>query len=154
MTDLNKTICFIQTTMKVAKSKVINKTVIRRMNHPAAVIPNANRWSGKCQMVNRFVRVRQKLIAVTNDKRCDLPMDAIDMFAEKAFKYGKMLKEINSSKECYRRGLSVCRSVVLSSMNFVTSFNFLQVSQMHLFMAASSVKNSLAPTRMRSPTPF
>lgn len=95
MRDLDKTITCIHETMRAAKAKLKNTTMLRNLTDLSALLPNATRWSGKCHMVNRFIRIRQELIAVSNQESCDLPINGTNVFSEKANKYGNMLKEID-----------------------------------------------------------
>lgn len=110
--DLDETLESIHDTMSAAKSRLKNKTMLRNLVARAPVLPNETRWSGKCDMVTRFVEIRPELIAVSQRDKCDLPIDSTNVFAEKAEKYAAQLKEINSvTKELQKRAMSLrdCR---------------------------------------------
>lgn len=77
--------------MRDEKGKLNNKAILRNMNELAPILPNDNRWSGKCEMVNLFVSIRSELIAVSKEADCDLNIFQTNFFANKAKKYGNML---------------------------------------------------------------
>ena len=111
--ELQDTINSVQETMAAAKSKLKNKAMLRNLVELSPVVPNETRWSGKCDMVNRYVAIRPELIAVSNDENCDLPIDATNVFADKVKRAGAMLREINSvTKELQKSGMTLrsCRT--------------------------------------------
>ena len=113
--DLKDTLASVHETMSAAKSKLKNKAMLRNLVQLAPVVPNATRWSGNCDMVSRYVEIRPELIAVRRDEKCDLPIDATNVFADKVKKYGAQLKEINCvTKELQKSAISLrdCRSEI------------------------------------------
>lgn len=114
--DLTRVVQKVHRTIKAAKSRLRNSSMLRNMTHLRPLLPNATRWSGKCAMVNRFVRIRTELIAVSSHEKCDLPIDASARFAEKATACGRMLKEINTVTKVLQtrsRSLTDCRQDII-----------------------------------------
>lgn len=74
--DLNRVVKSIHKTMKAAKWRLKNPAMLRNITTLRPLLTNATRWSGKCNMVNRFVRTRPQLITVSNEESCELPIDA------------------------------------------------------------------------------
>ena len=100
--DMHGTVQKVHMTMKAAK-KLKNKAMLRNRTRFSPLLPNATRWSGKCHMVNRFLRIRTELITVSNEESCVLPIDASPRFSQKAKAYGLMFREINSFTQSISR---------------------------------------------------
>lgn len=56
--DLRDTLESVHNTTKAAKTRLKNAFILRNVTDSQAIIPNDKRWSGKSNMLQRFVRIR------------------------------------------------------------------------------------------------
>eukprot|EP00171_Calliarthron_tuberculosum_P002931 IDg2931t1 len=113
--SLARTIDSIHETMTNCKRRLKNRAMLRNLTHLAPVTYNETRWSGIKQMLNRFVEIRQDLIAVADMDDATVSIDRGPRFEVRVKKYSKMLTEIDTvTLELQKRGatLSDCRYAV------------------------------------------
>lgn len=110
--DLRTIIDSVHETMKSAKSKLKNAAVLRNITDLRPIINNATRWSGKSDMLERYLRLRDDLIEASGEPNADIQMDTTIRFKNKVVRYAAMLQEINAVTKYLQiqgRTLADCR---------------------------------------------
>jgi len=82
--------------MSEAKGSIKNAAVLRSLTHLRPSPMNGIRWSTKAIMLNKFDRIRDKLIEANEDDDCDITIDDSNQFKVAAKKLHMMLQEINA----------------------------------------------------------
>jgi hypothetical protein len=82
-------------TMKEAKNSLKNASLLRRLTSLKPVLFNKTRWSGKFNMLSRFVRVRVQLVTVAEDENSNLTVRADIMFYRKTVRVTLVLEKFN-----------------------------------------------------------
>ena len=82
--------------MSEAKGSIKNAAVLRSLTHLRPSPINGIRWSTKAIMLNKFDRIRDKLIEANEDDDCDITIDDSNQFKVAAKKLHMMLQEINA----------------------------------------------------------
>ena len=111
ISDLNKQLESVHKTMLAAKT-LKSAAVLRNLTDLHPVVPNATRWSGKSQMLTRYIRIREDLLKASRDENASITMDRSAQFLSKVSKSQAMLAEINAvtkQLQCRYRTLSDCR---------------------------------------------
>ena len=93
--ELKSTIMSIHDTMKAAKTGLKNPAILQNITNLKPVMDNMTRWSSKCDMLKRFIRIRDDLLKVNKDDDGEIPMDDSTIFLNKTKKFESMLSEIN-----------------------------------------------------------
>ena len=108
--DLEGTLNTIHETMSQCKKKLKNAALLRNLVNLVPVLHNKTRWSGKLYMMERFLRIRDELIAVAENENSDLQINSTAQFRNKVTRYCGHMEQINySTKYMQTRKLTLCQ---------------------------------------------
>ena len=108
--DLEQTLNTIHDTMAQCKKKLKNAALLRNLVNLVPVLHNKTRWSGKLYMMERFLKIRDELIAVAEDENSDLQMNRTVPFRNKVSRYCEYMQQINlSTKYMQTRKLTLAQ---------------------------------------------
>jgi hypothetical protein len=94
--DLTDTIETVHNTMLQCKQRLKNAALLRNLVVLKPIIHNKTRWSGKFQMLARWLRLREPLMmSVSESGDSTLDMDDTVRFKNKVTKYTNQMKHIN-----------------------------------------------------------
>ncbi len=69
---------------------------MRNITDLGLVLCNKTRWSGKHEMLLRFIRIRDQIIEASYDVDCTINIDRTISFLRQVEKYSKMFSEMNT----------------------------------------------------------
>ena len=95
--ELEGTLASIHETMSQCKKKLKNAALLRNLVSLVPILHNKTRWSGKLYMLERFLRIRDELVAVSEDENSDLQINKTTQFKNKVMRYCGYMKQINYS---------------------------------------------------------
>ena len=110
--DLKSTISCIHDLMRAAKSGLKNAALLRNLTELRPVLNNETRWSGKFLMLQRFTKIRNELIDVSNNEDGSIPINVSIPFSNKVAKYAEILGEMDVvTRQLQKKGytLADCR---------------------------------------------
>lgn len=106
--NLRRTVGSIQETMGTCRNRLKNRAMLRNVSHLQPIIPNETRWSGVCQMVLRYNKIRDALIEIEKNECTDLKMDKQLSFKHNALKIGSQLQGIDEfTKELQKEHITL-----------------------------------------------
>ena len=85
----------VASTMKEAKNSLKNAALLRRLTPLKPVLFNKTRWSGKFNMLTRFVRVRVQLVTVAENEDSNLSVWADVVFYNRTVRITMVLDKFN-----------------------------------------------------------
>ena len=99
-------------TMKSAKNSLKNAAILSELTPLKPVIYNKTRWSGKFDMLSRFLRIRCQLIQVAADEESNMHVNDSPMFLQSVKKFHRSMEVLNKvtiklQQRC--KTLSSCR---------------------------------------------
>jgi hypothetical protein len=93
--NLKNAISGVATTMKEAKLSLKNAAILSELTPLKPILCNKTRWSGKFQVLDRFLRIRPALIEAANHEDSDLDVNASPPFCQRVQKYHKPMQKLN-----------------------------------------------------------
>ena len=112
---LSTTLDSIGDTMKSAKNSLKNAALLSNLTKLKPVLYNKTRWSGKHDMLQRFIRIRQDLIDVSVHENADIEISDSRQFLRKAEKFQRIMAELNIVTKIMQErciSLSKCRRLL------------------------------------------
>ena len=103
----------VQTTMRQCKKSLKNAAVLRNLSTLKPIMYNKTRWSGKHDVLKRFIEIREDLIKTADDENTSLEVNSSIGFLNKVKKHQKTLARIQiATKELQTQfhSLSSCRA--------------------------------------------
>lgn len=109
--DIGRTLISVHETMTQCKQRLKNAALLRNLVSLSPFLYNHTRWSGKQCMLQRFLRIRDELIEVSDEDRSDLAINSSEASKDNARRYCKQLKQIDiKTKYLQTRKLSLSNS--------------------------------------------
>ena len=102
-------------TMKSSKNSLKNAALLSNITKLKPVLYNKKRWSGKHDMIQRFIRIRQNLIDVSVNEDADITLSDGQQFLCKAEKFQRIMGELNIVTKMMQEScisLSKCRRLL------------------------------------------
>lgn len=90
-----RTIYQIRNTTRECNSSVKNRCMLQRLTSLAPVLPGATRWSGLCQIVQRFSLIPDELEQVADTEGPNLSIGRDTSFRENSIRLESYMKEID-----------------------------------------------------------
>ena len=81
-------------TMASYKNGIKTSAMLRKLETLRPIVHNVTRWSGKYNMLARFMEVRESLITVADSNGFRVPIDRSELFSYRARIFERMLNEI------------------------------------------------------------
>jgi len=113
--SLQNTIEGVHRVMKAAKPKLKSAAVLRNLTKLRPILYNKTRWSGKHDMLARFVKIRSELIEASQHDDANIIISSELAYDQKVSKFEEMLSEINIATKMLQKKdatLSECRYVL------------------------------------------
>ncbi len=92
---LSKTIDSVHKTMKCCKQRMKNRALLRNICDLNPIVADETWWSSIYHTIDRFTKLRDSLITVSESSQSDLVIDQRQLFKFLAERIAKMLSEIN-----------------------------------------------------------
>ena len=93
--ELRNALESVRNTMIVAKSRLKNTSILRNLTDLRLIIPYDARWSGKSNILQRFVRIRSEFIEASDDQKGNISINQNTRFHSRTQRCTGMLKEID-----------------------------------------------------------
>jgi len=113
--SLQNTIEGVHRVMKEAKTKLKSAAVLRNLTKLRPILYNKTRWSGKHDMLARFLKIRSELIEASQHDDANITISSELAYGQKVSKFKEMLSEINIATKMLQKKdatLSECRYVL------------------------------------------
>ena len=81
-------------TMLATRGSIKNSACLRLGTELKAVLGGRTKWTGWMYMMDRFVKIRDKLITASHHEDVNIPIDSSLLFEKKAIKWAKMLDDV------------------------------------------------------------
>ena len=111
--ELNQNLESVQNTMRQCKQSLKNAAVLRNLSTLKPIMYNKTRWSGKHDVLKRFIKIREDLIKAADDENTTLEVNSTMGFLNKVKRHQKALARIQiATKEMQTQfhSLSSCRA--------------------------------------------
>ena len=82
--------------MRDCKKSIINAPVLRNLTTTRAILYNETRWTGKHDVLEQYLKLREHLLDAHNDPATNFRMNTNHNFASSVAKYQKQLKWIKN----------------------------------------------------------
>lgn len=132
---LFKVIESVHATMKSAR-KLKNAAILRNITDYCPVLNYETRWSGKRRMLDRFIKIRNKLIEASMSMDADLIIGKPPDFEMDTQKFARMLAEIDAvtkSLQTRAHTLALCREDVGKLNSSIAKQKDLPYSPLHSY---------------------
>ena len=92
--ELNQILESVQNTMRQCKQSLRNAAVLRNLSTLKPIMYNKTRWSGKYDVLKRFIKIREDLIKAADDENTTLEVNSTMGFLNKVKRHQKALARI------------------------------------------------------------
>ena len=111
--ELKQILESVQSTMRQCKKSLKNAAVLRNLSTLKPIACDKTRWSGKHDVLKRFIRIREDLIKTADDENTTLEVNSTMGFLNKVKRHQKALARVQiETKEMQTQfhSLSSCRA--------------------------------------------
>lgn len=119
--DLESCLKSVHDTMMDVRGGLRNRAMLRNLTALCPIVDSKTRWSGKCNMLQRFCRVYDDLKAVAKHESSSIVMDLTTAFKANVTRFSEQLAEINFVTKLLQTknlSLSECR-MAMDSLSYV-----------------------------------
>ena len=92
--ELNQILESVQNSMRQCKQSLKNAAVLRNLSTLKPIMYNKTRWSGKHDVLKRFIKNREDLIKAADDENTTLEVNSTMGFLNKVKRHQKALARI------------------------------------------------------------